>query len=372
MSAHAPPLSVLSDCLRLDRKDRGRPLATPNAVDWQAVIAFANEHLLGPALHARLSRRPGRAAAPPEVFAYLGLLHRLNCVRNQALRQQAIEIIRAFNNAGIVPMILKGGIVLFDSPYPRRAWSTRMMRDLDFMVRPADLDRATAALTTLGYGILNRYPAGHHAFAEFSRATDPAAVDLHTELVDPHYVLPAADVWSRARPLPTPGLAAVAPAPTERMLHHFLHAQVHYLADFYRGELRLDQLYEFAAMGSRFGSEIEWLEIARRIERHRLATPLHSYLFSAGELFGLQWPLAAMPRLAARFHHRRCRVQMALPVLRRVTVPWGNLRAAFAWHRMKARYGTHGWLVLWQAHHAWRFLRAKSMRAAWGRMFRTE
>lgn len=372
MKGSASALYTLADCLRLDPDLRQFHPSWPAEADWPAVIALANEHLLGPALHVRLRHQRRFATMPADVSAYLAMLYRLNDKRNQALRRQAEEIIRAFNRGGIEPILLKGGVTLFDTPYPNRDRSSRMMRDLDFLVPAEALERAITILTSLDYGILNQYPTGHHAFAEFARPTDPSAVDLHTELVDPRYILPAAEIWPRAVALPCDGLKVLALAPTDRVMHHLLHAQVHYLADFYRGALRLNQLYEFAVMDARFGSRIDWTNIAHRMANHRLTTPLHSYLLAAERLFGLIWPLDVEPRRRAMLHYRRCLLQIRFLFLQRLATPWGNLRGPLAWHRMKALYGARGSPPLWRLRHAWRFLKKKPVRQVLARVFRTE
>jgi hypothetical protein len=81
---------------------------------------------------------------------------------------------------------------------------------------------------------------------------------------------------------------------------------------------------------------------------------LQSYLVNAARLMGLAWPLGR--RLArARVHAWRCRVQLRFPVLGKAAVPWGNLRGAFAWHRMASMHrGTGGTPLRWR----WRHLRS--------------
>jgi hypothetical protein len=372
MTGTASALAVLADCLHLSPdRCQNRP-SWPAAADWPAVIALANDHLLGPALHARLCGEPRFDLVPAEVRAYLALLHRLNRQRNRALRRQAEEIIAAFNQNGIEPTLLKGGITLFSTPYPHRDWSSRMMRDLDVLVPAEARARAVAVLAALGYGVLNPYPPEHHAVAEFVRTADPGAVDLHTELVDPWYVLPAAEVRSRAVLLPCGALTVFAPAPTDRVLHHVLHAQVHHRADFYRGALRLNQLYELAIMGAEPANAIDWAFIVARMREHRLEAALESYLLAAKRLFGLPWPLKTAPSRTAKLHVRWCLLQIRRPSWQRLSLPWGNLLGAFAWHRMKALYGVRGSPSLWRLRHAWRFLKKKPVRQAVERVFRTE
>ncbi len=365
-------LEVLAKCLTLDAKNAN--LGPPPLHDdgWLAVLSLANQHLLGPALYARWRRLGWLPMLPADVREYVADLHRLNRDRNRTLLHQMTEIVRALNRVHIVPIVLKGGIHLFESAYPGRDKGARMMRDLDILVPAADLERAVGILTELGYVVADRYPNGHHAYGEFSRPGVPGSVDLHTELVDPYYVLPAEEVRERSVALSAKHLRVAAPSPTDRILHHLLHAQVHYLGDYYHGTLRLNQLYEFAVLAKKYESEIDWNLIAGRMADFRLSTPLHSYLLATERLFGLRWPLAAELRWRAGLHVRRCLLQFRIPALRFLAIPWGNLRGALAWHRMIFLYGRHGLPMTARLRHAWNYLGERTMRQLLARVFRTE
>jgi hypothetical protein len=361
-------LGLLSDCLKLQPLMGSVPWNADT--DWQALVTLANEHLLGPALHGRLQRRR-YAGVPDDVREYLGFLYTLNLKRNRSLRRQALEAIRAFNDQGIEPLLLKGGIVLFERPSLNLGRGMRMMRDLDFLVPHEQLPAAIGVLEKLGYTTLTQYPEGHHAVADFVRPDDAGAVDLHIELVDPSYILPAAEVRDHATPLPASSVRAWIPAPTERVLHHLLHAQVHYLGDFYRGEMKLNQLYEFTALVGRYHRSIDWRMIETRLADHDLLTPLHSYLRMAQHLFGLAWPLRSKVRLRAKVHVARCLLQLRAPKVQSLLLPWANLRRAFVGHRMEALYGKGRSLLLTRLRHAWHLLSKMSPRQVAGKFLRT-
>src|SRR5262245_20257994 len=99
--------------------------------DWAAGLALANDHLLSPAIYAALTATGRIGELPDDVRNYLELLHRLNGERNQALRQQALELITALNAAGVEPMLIKGGLQLFRPLH--RDPAARMIRDLDVL-----------------------------------------------------------------------------------------------------------------------------------------------------------------------------------------------------------------------------------------------
>ncbi len=268
-----------------------------------------------------------------------------------------------------MPLLLKGSLALFTDLYEDPA--ERMIRDLDVLV-PADAAKsALDCLERLGYRAETIYPPGHHAYADFVRANDPGAVDLHFEPIDAPHLFAASEVWRRARPLRVEGAVFLVPSPGDCVLHNLLHEQIHYLGNYYRGVLELRQLHEFATMARRYGSAVDWEAIEGRMARHRLSTPLHSYALAAQRLLALPWPLRARPCLAAELHLRRALAQLRLPALERLATPWANLRGAFAWHRMNALYRAAGFPRAAPLRHAAQFFRKKRGRAAMGRLFRT-
>jgi hypothetical protein len=362
VSRSRPALDVLAGCLRGE--------AVGSSMDWMAVLELANNHLLTPALWSALCESGSAGALPDDARNYLETLYRLNADRNRALRRQAIELMGALNESCITPALLKGGLALFAGPHADPA--SRMMRDLDILVPVRSRGDAVAVLEGLGYRLFRQYSASHHAFGDFMRPGDPASVDLHTDLVDSSYVLPASEVWSRAEPRESDGVRYFALSATDRVMHNLLHAQIHYLGDFYRGELKLQQVHELAALARTFGPAVDWSLVEWRLRTHRLGTPLESYLLAAHRLFGFEWPLSGSPGLAARAHYRRCRLQLGLPPLRWIGVPWGNLRSAFAWHRMHALYGNAGGPLSWRCRHVFQYLQKIGLGATLLRLLRVE
>lgn len=343
-------------------------LTPKNRLEWVEAIELANHHLLAATLFSRMRSAGRDGDLPDQARDYLALLLELNAERNEALRGQAREIFAAFDAAGIPLLLLKGAITLFDSTDPLR--HSRMMRDLDILVPRKAEREAAKALRELGYEINARYPPGHHAYGEFWRERTPGMVDLHSELVDPSYILPASEVFSRSRSLEMEARHVAVPAPTDRMLHHLLHAQIHHRGQYYRGELKLDQVFDCALVARRFAAEIDWEFIEMRLEAHRLARPLHSYLLAAERLFGLPWPLATPPRTGAKAHLRRCLLQLRHPAVGQLMTPLANLRSAFAWHRMRALHGESAAPAVRPMRHLHSYIRKKSMREAVERIFR--
>ncbi len=361
-------LRLVAEGLRPDGGGTDASARRRRQAEWTAPLALANAHLVAPGLYANLVEADRLGDLPEDVRNYLELLHRCNGERNAALRRQALELIGGLRGAGVPLVLLKGAASLFLDPY--RDPAARMLRDIDVLVPRPAAEQALGVLGDLGYEAETRYPAGHHAFADFTRPNDPGAVDLHFELVDPKHILPAGEVWQRARGASADGQEFLVPSPTDLILHHVLHAQIHYLGNFYRGILDLRQLHEFATLTRRYAAQIDWPFITRRMARYDLTVPLQSYALAAERLLGLPWPLARRPALAARLHYGRCVAQLHLPALGWLAIPWGNLRASFAGHRLNALYGRGGRLLPKMVRHAAQYLGKHDAHAVIGRLFR--
>ena len=338
--------------------------------DWAAPLAFANAHFVSPAFYVGLRESGGLGDLPDEVCAYLALLYEGNRDRNGTIRRQVLELAGALCDVGVKPLLLKGALALFLGHYQDPG--ARMIGDVDILVQERAADRVFCVLRDLGYRAATLYPSGHHAYADFMRSNDPGAVDLHFELIDARYILPAEEIWRRARDLRVGNLELCVPSPTDCVLHNLLHAQTHYLGNFYRGVIELRQLHDFATLARHFAGEVDWTFIADRMARHRLDVPLQSYMLAAERLFALDWCLPGPPSARARLHYRRCMTQLHSRVLEWIGVPWGNVRASFAWHRMNALYGRNGHSPVSWMEHALQYGRKKNARAAVARLFRVQ
>lgn len=338
-------------------------------IDWHKALSYANAHYLVPALYSSLRKAGYLTDLPPDVRDYLALLHRSNSVRNGRLAAQARELVTGLNEGGIRPMLLKGGLALVDNHYDDPA--ERMLSDLDVLIPVGSIESALRSLDALGYAVLTLSLPGDHAYANFGRDGDAGAVDLHVELIDAHYLLGAREVWQRARPVSWEGAHLFLPSATDALLHNLLHAQVHYLGGYYRGEIELRQLYDFVAIARHGGGDVDWRFITERLTLHRLLIPLQSYVLAANCLFGLPWPFEQRPRWRARMHFRRCLIQQRLPRLAQANVPWANLRNDFARHRMDRLYEPRHPLVLRWLQHALGTLQKGGLRLAVDRLIRT-
>ena len=155
-----------------------------------------------------------------------------------------------------------------------------------------------------------------------------------------------------AHPLPSP-------CATDRIMHNLLACADRSSGNSIAVNCPLQQVYELVALARHFGPAVDWRFVQQQNALHRLTTALESHLLAAHRLLGLAWPLSSPPSLGARLHYLRCAAQFAARPLQWMGVPWGNLRSAFAWHRMQALHGDSGGPLRWRCRHLLQYLRER-------------
>ena len=99
---------------RLGVAGRGSGPIEMDDAGWARMLAFANDHLLTPALHGALARNGTLHTLPGEVAGYLAHLADANSQRSRMMYGQGIELAAQLNTIGIVPMLLKSAADLME------------------------------------------------------------------------------------------------------------------------------------------------------------------------------------------------------------------------------------------------------------------
>ncbi len=245
-------------------------------------------------------------------------------------RHDFAAAVRVLNDAGIVPMPLKGVLlqhVVYQDP------ADRLLSDADVLIPPGRFEDAIAALRAAGHTIS---PEGRAAAA----TRGPGArldVDVHRRLFSPGlYGLTAEHVFARAAPEPRLfGAAVVVPDPLDLYAH-----LVGNFAKGRHGARDAPQLRDFSAVASRFS--LSPAPIARHLERHGLARAARyalAHAAEAGDAFAAQVlarlrldPVGAVSAAAARALTRRyggsAKVSLLAAHLVNRSVPRGAASAA--------------------------------------------
>src|SRR5262245_22107439 len=220
-------LSQLASCLRGD---------LPVALDWMAILVLANRALVTPQLCRELTKCGAIGQLPEDVRKFLFTVSARNRERNRRLSVQLGETLRALNSAGIEPVLLKGAGIWASSGTGDEF--DRVLRDIDLMVKPAEIEQAIESLEKVGYRCLVKYPEHLHAVAELGRATDVGALDLHSRPPGPLRVVQVPDLDAQCTRISFCGGHARIPAFPLQMFFLAVHDQFHE-GGYWRGGLDL-------------------------------------------------------------------------------------------------------------------------------------
>ncbi len=276
MSRLAHPLDALIAGLR------GLPFPD---TDWERQIALANRTLLTPALFAALSASGQLDRVPPDAAEYLRFLHACNHERNLRLRAQLDEAVAALNDAGIVPVLLKGAVPLFRCPADRLP--ARITSDLDISVDAARLPDAFRSAEALGYIPI----PGERGMA---RPQDVGMLELRETWegrIEPDRVMRRDD-----------GLRVIVPSANARAMHWIMHDLLKE-GDYWRGRIDLRHLHDLWRLSNE--ELVDWAALRALTAKGSARNAIDTQLLTLHHLFGVQVPAVCARRPIAQLQHRR-------------------------------------------------------------------
>ena len=149
--------------------------------NWPVLLQRAEEHRIVPLLALR-AKNLDHELVPLDVSDKLGELQRAQTLFTLQLTAELFRVLERFASAGIKILVTKGpalAVRCYGDP------GMRQYRDLDLVVRQADIRRATQIMIELGYepripvtAIDARKTAGEYSFAQ---SANGLLVEFHTE-----------------------------------------------------------------------------------------------------------------------------------------------------------------------------------------------
>jgi hypothetical protein len=307
-------LAHLTSCLRGE---------VPVASDWPAILMLANRALVTAQLHAAITQAGATHLLPEDVRTFLCEAFKRNRERNRRLSAQLTDALRALNDAGIEPVLLKGAAVWATSG--RGLEFDRILTDLDILVKPSEVEHAIDAFDRAGFPCAARH-YGLHTVAEFGRPTDVGFIDLHQRPPGPFQIAQVDNLDSFCTPVSWSGTRAKAPAPAIQILFTVLHDQFHD-GDYWRGGFVLRHLLDIAEL-SKVPQSVDWLVLHELCKTSLVRNALGSQLVAAERFLGVAVPAHITRRLWARFQHQRHIWQFTHPSL---SIPLSLVAAITEW-----------------------------------------
>jgi hypothetical protein len=283
--------------LRPGKVDRS-PLADVPAAGWIEVLDLADRHGVTPALHRNL--QSAGVPIPPEIRQRLRETSLAVGARNARMLGHVGRLLKDLRAAGIDVAVLKGAD-LVERVYADV--SLRPMADVDLLVRPADLQRASALLASKGYVPAAPAPGQEHQGAieenlhvEPVRKPGGPLVELHYAIGTPARVggVDMEGVWTRMARGQVGGAEALVLSPEDLLLHLCIHVAIHHGFD-----AKLVQLLDLPVVVDRLGDGIDWGTLDRRAREWGVHRGVALTFALAGRLLGPFAPPGKAPELEA-------------------------------------------------------------------------
>lgn len=263
--------------------------------DWSRVDLIAEREVAVSQL-ARAMHRSGKRV--PE--ALLGELRRRAVgieLRMKFLSRRLQQTSAIFAERGIPFMLLKGAALgaLVDPTF-----CARPMNDIDILVRPDDVIRASQAIEAAGWvitgdTILHRLLAEAHHLPPFLDPQMPGIrVELHiAHLPDPHpFDFDVSELWETAQLAPAPFVGASVPSLNHLVLHAAIHFAWQHAVSF--GAWRTFRLLSTVARLPGF----DWQDLTTSAVAARAGTACYWTLRLASRMSGVEVPGDVLQRLA--------------------------------------------------------------------------
>jgi hypothetical protein len=292
---------LLQDCLvESSARAAGLPDKTLSESDWTAVVDLAALHGVLPLLYERLTTGACPPAVPERVLQRLRDGFLMNGAKNALLFKDLAQVLRAFEQANIPVVVLKGAH-LAASIYSQMA--VRTMGDIDLMVGRNDLEKSVSRLGDLRYVAeakvtdIATWCEIHRHWPRMFKPPPAPGIEIHWALTERHQFskITAAGFWERSRPTIIAGVGARVLSPEDLLLHLCLHTASDELEGPFR--LGLRPLCDIAAVVHCWQEEIAWQQLQSRAIEWQADRCVYVALWLARELLAAEIPDSVLKSL---------------------------------------------------------------------------
>lgn len=221
--------------------------------DWGELARLAELHSIAPLVYKHI--QAAQIPIPDAVLQILKGRHLQHAHANRVRTQALVEILDAFQKAGI-PLIVLKGMAMAHLVYPSP--SLRPMSDIDLLVSKADAQAGQEIVKALGYRVpaVHDTPEDHHHLPALQdhREGVTLSIELHynlTRALTPETSFDA--LYPRAQEFTLAGMPANALS-HENLLahtyHHFIDASVQ--------PFRLIWLADMVSLVERYADQVDW------------------------------------------------------------------------------------------------------------------
>jgi Uncharacterised nucleotidyltransferase len=303
MANHSRALFDLCACFRG---------SIPKRADWTSLLGLANQTLTTPALMEVVSRF--ERALPEDVCVYVREIYLRNQARNGRLAGQLAEAVKAINDCGVTPILLKGAAMLATASESRRG--SRLMADLDIMISTKQSAAVLGRLLALGYTLdYQSRPEDEKWYVDLKRPSDVGMIDLHDSAPGPaFFYCPLGDLTRHCELTAIGEGSAYVPSATVQALMLIVHDQFQD-HDYWIGDIDMRHLLDLRDL-ARSPAGIDWDRLAALAPSKLARNAVESQLVALSAMLGVDVPIPMRTRFIPRLQYRRRVTQARFPLLR--------------------------------------------------------
>jgi len=254
-------------------------------LDWDYTIRTAQENGIAPLLRHLLMKGKASDRVPVRAWKELQRIYHFTGFCNALLYRDLEHLLRAFAEAGIPVIVLKGAALA------ATVWENialRPMSDIDLLIPEEDSSRADRVLTRENYvsGDLRRsrdwYSAHHHHLAPYHKADSHTIVEVHRGIVVPDagFTLDMQGIRDRAQAAKIGDVDTLVLCPEDLITHLCLHVSAD---DPFAGKIR--NLGDICRVIKDPRMEINWKIFADRAVKGNFARYAYYPLYLVDDLF---------------------------------------------------------------------------------------
>lgn len=283
-----------------------------STLDWDVLARTAHAEGVGPLLYWQLSQSGQLSSLPEETRDFLLLLYGGTRIQNQEICKQLESLARAFHQAGIELVALKG-ISLALTVYPDIA--LRPLGDMDVLVPKAKLGKAVAIAKSLGYqdAKLEASPGLNallnHEICLCKPGPQPFTLELHHSLVADQsfsYAVPVDWFWEQTERLNPPYSAydfgnLLMLAPEAQILYAAGHAMLQHGG----ANTPLRWFYDLDLLVRHYSGSLDWPLLLSQAKTFEWSSALEAALAQTVAYFDTPIPESVRASLAASHDRHR-------------------------------------------------------------------
>ncbi len=263
-----------------------------NSIEWLSIVEIANAHFLTASLYYTLLEKDLlRFIKDEELLNYLEQIYTINLKRNQKIIEQSKEIAQILLKKEITPVFLKGAASLLQNDY--KGPGMRFLSDIDLYVLENDFNIAKEQLLASGY-MPNRIRGikdieKHHHWWPLCHPKWDVVIELHRLILTyPYSQLMRCKKRDFQDSAHHTDIAVLSP--TFRLIHVFIHSDI-VDRKYALKEIDLRQLYEMSMLIDTYRSQINWDDIEKFFQTHKMWDQFNNRLCLIDTLFNIHAPI---------------------------------------------------------------------------------